>query len=182
MTVAPFLRNGAREQSDSGSFFRNRDMPEDIDSGTKRIANNRRAFHDYTVDDRIECGISLLGSEVKSLRAGHISFADSYARIRNNELWLVGLQIAGYSEASLFNHEPQRERKLLAHRQEIKRLKRRVDEKGYTLIPLRLYFKKSLVKVEIGLCKGKRLHDKRHDIKARDQHRDAEREIRERMR
>lgn len=157
-------------------------MPDSDESGTKRIANNRRAFHDYTVDDRIECGISLQGTEVKSLREGRISFGDSYARIRNAELWLVDLQISQYNHASLFNHEPTRDRKLLVHHQELKRLKRRVDEKGYTLIPLRLYFKRSLVKVELGLCKGKRLHDKRQDIKARDQRRDAEREIRDRMR
>jgi SsrA-binding protein len=150
--------------------------------GTKRIANNRRAYHDYSVDDKIECGISLEGSEVKSLRDGRISFGDAYARIHHGELWLVSLRISPYSQASLFNHDPDRERKLLVHRQELTRLKRKVDEKGYTLIPLRLYFKKSMVKVELGLCKGKHLHDKRETIKARDQQRETDREARDQMR
>ena len=157
-------------------------MPKIETTGTKRIANNRRAYHDYTVDEKIECGIALAGTEVKSLRDGRISFGDAYARIHDGELWLVSLRISPYSQASLFNHDPDRERKLLVHRQELRRLKRKVDEKGYTLIPLRLYFKRSIVKVEIGLCKGKRQHDKREDIKARDQRRDADREIRERLR
>jgi SsrA-binding protein len=154
----------------------------DDSGGTKKIASNRRAYHDYLVDEKIECGIVLLGTEVKSLRAGKISFSDSYARIRDGELWLAGLNIASYNHATLFNHEPKRERKLLIHANELKRMKRRVDEKGYTLIPLRLYFSKSLVKVELGLCKGKQFHDKRQAIKARDQSRDADREIRDRMR
>lgn len=157
-------------------------MAENDSPGRKRIANNRRAYHDYLVDEKIECGISLVGSEVKSLREGRISFGDAYARIRDNELWLVGLRISPYNQANIFNHEPDRERKLLVHRQEIRRLSRRVNEKGYTLIPLQLYFKRSIVKVEIGLCKGKQLHDKRQAIKARDQRREADREIRDRMR
>lgn len=157
-------------------------MQEAEATGTKRIANNRRAYHDYTVDEKIECGISLEGTEVKSLRDGRISFGDAYGRIHDGELWLVSLRISPYSQASLFNHDPDRERKLLVHRQELIRLKRKVDEKGYTLIPLRLYFKRSIVKVELGLCKGKRLYDKREDIKARDQRRDADREARDQMR
>jgi SsrA-binding protein len=150
--------------------------------GVKTIATNRRAFHDYTVDDKIECGIELKGSEVKSIRGGKLAFADSYARIKSGELWLVALQISSYNQASLFNHEPLRDRKLLVHHQELKRLKRRVDEKGYTLIPLRFYFKGSLVKVELGLCKGKREYDKRESIKRKDQKREADREARERFR
>jgi len=148
----------------------------------KRIANNRKAYHDYMVHEKLECGISLAGTEVKSLREGRISFGDAYARIHDGELWLVGLHIAPYSRASMFGHEPDRERKLLIHRQELRRLKRQLDEKGYTLIPLLMYFKRSHVKVELGLCRGKRLHDKRDDIKARDQKRDADREAREMMR
>ncbi|MEE8441311.1 MAG: SsrA-binding protein SmpB [Spirochaetia bacterium] len=157
-------------------------MPETESTGTKKIANNRRAFHDYTVDEKIECGISLAGTEVKALREGRISFGDAYALIHDGELWLVALRISPYSRAGIFSHDPDRERKLLVHRQELRRLKRRVDEKGYTLIPLRLYFKRSIVKVEIGLCKGKRQYDKREDIKARDHKRDAEREAREQLR
>lgn len=153
-----------------------------LSTAIKTIATNRRAYHDYTVDDKIECGIQLKGSEVKSIRAGKLAFADAYARIKAGELWLVGLQISAYDQASLFNHEPLRERKLLVHSPELKRMKRRVDEKGYTLIPLRFYFKGSLVKVELGLCKGKREYDKRDSIKRKDQKREADREMRERFR
>ena len=151
-------------------------MPE----GAKSIARNRRAFYDYAIDEKFECGISLAGSEVKSIRAGHISFGDSYGRIRNNELWLVGLRISAYDQASIFNHEPDRERRLLVHKDEIKRLRRKVDERGFTLVPTQLYFKKGIVKVEMGLAKGKREYDKRQSIKARDQKREADREMRER--
>jgi len=148
----------------------------------KNIATNRRAYRDYAITEKLECGIELVGSEVKSLRGGKIAFGDSYARVRAGELWLVGLSIAAYDRASFFNHEPDRERRLLVHRQEIKRLKRRIDERGFTLVPLRLYFKGGLIKVELGLSKGKREYDKRHDIKRRDQKLDAEREARDRFR
>ncbi|MFP4113243.1 MAG: SsrA-binding protein SmpB [Spirochaetota bacterium] len=148
---------------------------------TKTIARNRRAFYDYAIDEKFECGIELVGSEVKSLREGKIAFGDSYARIRDHELWLAGLRISPYDQASIFNHDPDRERRLLVHRQEIRRLKRRVDERGFTLVPLQLYFKGGLVKVELGLAKGKREFDKRQTIKKRDQKREAEREARERL-
>lgn len=151
-------------------------MPE----GAKSIARNRRAFYDYAIDEKFECGISLAGSEVKSIRSGHVSFGDSYARIRNDELWLVGLRVSAYDQASIFNHEPDRERRLLAHKDEIRRLRRQVNEKGFTLVPLQLYLKKGLIKIELGLAKGKREFDKRQSIKARDQRRDADRESRER--
>jgi SsrA-binding protein len=139
-------------------------------------------MRDYAITERLECGVELVGTEVKSLRGGKIAFGDSYARIRDNELWLVGLSIAAYDRASFFNHEPDRERRLLMHRQEIKRLRRRIDERGFTLVPLRLYFKGGLVKVELGLAKGKREYDKRQDIKRRDLKREAEREARDRFR
>ena len=151
-------------------------MPE----GAKTVARNRRAFHDYAIDEKIECGIELVGSEVKSIRGRMIAFADSYARIRDGQLWLVGLRISPYDQASIFNHEPDRERRLLAHKMEIRRLKRQLDEKGYTLIPLQIYFKGGLVKLELGLAKGKREYDKRQAIKKRDQTREAQREMRER--
>jgi SsrA-binding protein len=151
------------------------------DLPVKTIANNRRAYHDYAFEEQFECGIELLGSEVKSLRAGHVNFADSYGRIRNGELWLAGLRISPYSEASIFNHEPDRLRRLLIHKQEIKRLARKVDERGFTLIPTRLYFKGGLIKVQLGLGKGKREYDKRHDIKQRDQKRETQRIIRENL-
>ena len=151
-------------------------MPE----GAKTIARNRRAFFDYEIDEKLECGIALAGSEVKSIRAGKVAFADSYARIRNDELWLVAVRISPYDQASIFNHDPDRERRLLAHRDEIKRLRRKVDERGFTLIPLQIYIRRGVVKIELGLAKGKREFDKRQSIKARDQKRDAEREMRDR--
>ncbi len=152
-------------------------MPE----GVKVVSRNRRAFHDYSIDEKFECGIELVGSEVKSIRGGHVAFADSYARIRDGQVWLVGLRISPYDQASIFNHEPDRDRRLLMHRDEIRRLRRRVDERGFTLIPLQIYFKGGLVKVELGLGKGKREYDKRQSIKQRDQRREAEREMRDRF-
>ena len=152
------------------------------DLPTKTIASNRRAYHDYAFDEEFECGIELLGSEVKSVRGRHVSFSDSFARVRDGELWLVGLRISPYSEASIFNHEPDRVRRLLVHKQEAKRLARKLDERGFTLIPTRLYFKGGLIKVKLGLGKGKREYDKRQDIKQRDQQRDAQREIRDHLR
>jgi SsrA-binding protein len=151
------------------------------DESIKAIATNRRARHDYQIDETFECGIQLVGSEVKSLRSGKVAFGDSYGRIRGTELWLVGLRISAYDQASFFNHEPERDRRLLVHRQEIRRLRRKVDERGFTLVPLRLYFKGGLVKVELGLARGKRQYDKRQEIKRRDLKREAEREARERF-
>jgi len=151
-------------------------MPE----GAKTVARNRRAYHDYAFEEKFEVGVELVGSEVKSIRSGMLAFADSYARIRDGQLWLVGLRISPYDQASIFNHEPDRERRLLMHKSEIRRLKRRVDERGFTLIPLQVYLKGGLVKLEIGLGKGKREFDKRQSIKKRDQKREAERETRER--
>ncbi|MFP4300797.1 MAG: SsrA-binding protein SmpB [Spirochaetaceae bacterium] len=147
-------------------------------SGTKLLARNRRAFHEYEVEEKLECGIALEGTEVKSIRDGKLSFSDSYGRIRNNELWLIGFHIAEYKQGNIHNHEPLRDRKLLVHREELKRLKRRVDERGYTLVPLSIYLKGDLIKVEMGLCKGKKLYDKREDLKRKAQKRDAERELR----
>jgi SsrA-binding protein len=152
-------------------------MPE----GTKTVARNRRAFHEYAIEEKFECGIELVGSEVKSIRAGNIAFGDSYGRIRDGQLWLVGLRVSPYDQASIFNHEPDRERRLLMHKDEVRRMRRRVEERGYTLIPLQIYFKGGLVKIELGLGKGKRQYDKRQAIKQRDQRRDAERETRDRL-
>ena len=133
--------------------------------GRKIIAQNRRARYDYSVEESVECGIVLEGSEVKSLRLGKVSFPDGYAVFENGELWLRNVHIAEYSFSSIFNHDPDRPRKLLAHAHELKRLKRRVEEKGYTLIPLDFHFTKGRVKVELGLCKGKKVGDKREAIK-----------------
>ena len=146
-------------------------------SATRLLARNRRAFYDYSVEENLECGIVLQGTEVKSLRGGKFSFSDSYAKIRDDELWLIGLHISEYSHGNINNHDPLRDRKLLIHRQELKRLKRKVDERGFTLIPLRIYLKGGRIKVELGVCRGKKSYDKRESIKERDQKRDADREM-----
>jgi len=144
----------------------------------KIIAVNRKARHDYTIDDSYECGIELMGTEVKSFRDGKISFPDAWAEITGGEVWLRSLRVAENPFSSVFNHDPDRKKRLLLHSDEIKRLKRKTEEKGYTLIPLSFYFKKSRVKVELGLCKGKKVFDKRADIRERDLKRDVSREFR----
>jgi len=149
--------------------------------GIKMLAENRRARYQYAIEDTLECGIELRGTEVKSMRAGKFSFSDSYARIINNELILVGFHISPYEFGNIHNHEPDRNRRLLVHKQEIKRFKRKIDERGYTLIPLKFYLKKGKVKLLIGIGKGKQAQDKRETIKKRDQMRDAEREFRKRF-
>ena len=145
--------------------------------GIKILANNRKARYHYTVLDTLECGIELRGTEVKSMKNGQFSFSDSYAKIDKGELWLMEFHITPYDHGNQFNHEPGRARKLLIHKQEVKRLKRRVDEKGLTLVPLKFYLKRGLVKLEIGLCRGKKVYDKREEIKKQDLKRDQEREI-----
>lgn len=142
-------------------------------SAPRAIATNRRARHDYHIEEAFEAGISLLGSEVKSLREGKASLQDAYALVRSGEVFLVGAHIAPYPQASIQNHEPTRTRKLLLRRSEIRRLIGKTSEKGLTLIPLRLYFKGNKVKVEIALARGKRKYDKREAIAKRD----AEREM-----
>ncbi len=140
----------------------------------KTIINNRKARHDYEVLDSFEAGIVLKGSEVKSLREGNANMQDCYAVIRNGEIWLMGMHINPYKQANLFNHDPLRDKKLLLHKKEIRKLIGKVSEKGLALIPLKMYFHNGKVKVELGLCKGKKLYDKREDIKKRD----VERELR----
>ena len=149
-----------------------------MSEGVKTIAVNRKARHDYSVDETYECGIELLGTEVKSFRDGKISFPDAWADVINKEVWLRSLRIAENPFSSVFNHDPDRKKKLLLHRDEIKRINRKVEEKGYTLIPLSFYFKKGRVKVELGLCKGKKMYDKRADIRERDLKREVAREFR----
>ena len=146
--------------------------------GVKIIAVNRKARRDYSVDDTYECGIELFGTEIKSFRDGKISFPDAWAEVISGEVWLRSLNVAENPFSSIFNHDPGRLKKLLLHRDEIKRITRKVEEKGYTLIPLSFYFKRGRVKVELGLCKGKKSYDKRADIRERDLQRDVEREFR----
>jgi SsrA-binding protein len=149
-----------------------------MSEAVKIIAVNRKARFDYAVDEVYECGIELLGTEVKSFRDGKISFPDAWAEVKNREIWLRSLRIAENPFSSIFNHETKKKKKLLLHRDEIKRIARKTEEKGYTLIPLSFYFKKGRVKVELGLCKGKKVYDKRHDIQERDIKREISREWR----
>lgn len=146
--------------------------------GTKLIAENRKARFDYTIDDSIECGVVLQGTEVKSVKEGKISFPDSFAEIIKDEVWLKNFHISEYVYSSIFNHNPDRPKKLLLHREQIKRLQRKVEEKGYTLIPLSFYLKNGRLKVSLGICKGKKQFDKRNTIKDRDNQRDLQREFR----
>lgn len=143
----------------------------------KKIAENKKARFNYTIEDSIECGIVLEGTEVKSIKSGNISFLDSFAEIIKDEVWLKGFHISEYSYSSIFNHNPDRAKKLLLHKDEIKRLKRKVEEKGFTLIPLDFYLKAGRLKVNLGLCKGKKLYDKRATIKEKDINRDIQRNI-----
>ena len=152
-----------------------------MEETVKIIATNRKARFNYTVTDTFECGIALEGTEVKSVKAGNISFADSFALIENGEVWVQNLHISEYAYSSVFNHDPDRKKKLLLHREEIKRLQRKVDEKGFTLVPLDFYLKHGHVKVKLGLCKGKKEFDKRADIKDRDVKRELAREFRNRL-
>jgi SsrA-binding protein len=150
------------------------------DSQIKIVANNRKARHDYSIEDTIEAGIVLIGSEIKSIRAGRVNLRDGYAAIEGGEVWLYNVHVAPYDPASRYGHEPRRKRKLLLHKREIARLERRVQEKGYTLVPLRLYLRGNLAKVELALARGKRQYDKRAAIAEREARRRAERAIRER--
>jgi SsrA-binding protein len=148
--------------------------------GTKLIAENRRARHDYHLLERYEAGIALTGTEVKSLRAGRADLARAFADVRGQEVWLVGAHIDEYAQGNLANHEPDRDRKLLLHRREIDSLLGKTRERGLTLIPTRLYFKNGRVKVEVALARGKETRDKRRDIAERDAKRQVERALKER--
>lgn len=148
--------------------------------GTKSIAVNRKARHDYFVEDSFEAGLELVGTEVKSLRAGAANLKDSYCVVKNGELWVTGLHISPYEKGNLFNKDPLRQRKLLMHRHEIDRLFDYVQRDGYSLIPLSLYFRNARVKLELGLCKGKKMHDKRDAAAARDAKREMDRTLKER--
>jgi SsrA-binding protein len=146
--------------------------------GIKILAVNKKARFNFTIDESFECGIVLVGTEVKSIKDGRFSFADSYALVENDELFLIDFHVTPYVYGNRVNHEPLRRRKLLVHRKEIKRLRRIVDEKGLTLVPLKVYLKRGIIKCELGIAKGKKLFDKRDDIRKRDQKRELEREFR----
>lgn len=150
--------------------------------GIKEIASNRKAFHDYFVLERFEAGIELFGTEVKSIRAGQVNLKDSYCTIREGELFVRGMHVSPYEKGNIFNRDPVRIRRLLMHKREIRKLHDLQKQDGYALIPLSLYFKDSRVKVELGLCKGKKTYDKRDAIAKRDAKREMERAVREKNR
>lgn len=147
--------------------------------GRKIIAQNKKAYHDYFVDEKYEAGIALYGTEVKSVRAGTVNLKDSYCTIRNGELFALGVHISPYEKGNIFNREPLREKKLLMHKKEILKLFNLVGQKGYTLVPLALYFSGSHVKVEVGLCRGKKLYDKRDALAEKQAGREIDRRMRE---
>ncbi len=150
------------------------------ESNIKSISENRKARHKFQVLDSLECGIALAGSEVKSLRYGRMSLDESYGRIREGEVWLVGADIPEYFEASHLNHQPKRPRKLLLHRREISKFAMQAHEKGLTLVPLKMYFKSGRAKVLLGLCRGRKLHDKREVLKKADSQRQIQQAMRRR--
>ena len=154
-------------------------MPKE--QGRKLVAQNRKARHDYYIDDVFEAGLVLTGTEVKSLRAGHANLVDGYAHIRDGEAWLAGVHIPEYTEGTWTNHEPRRVRKLLLNRHEINKLESKVNERGVTLIPLSLYFKDGRAKVEIALAKGKKSWDKRHSLAERQANREKEQAVQRRL-
>ncbi|HUW14079.1 MAG TPA: SsrA-binding protein SmpB [Anaerolineae bacterium] len=145
----------------------------------KTVATNRKAFRDYEILDRFETGIVLTGTEIKSLRSGRANLRDSYATVRNGEVWMINAHISPYTHGNRENHEPRRERKLLLHRKEISRLVGKVQEKGWTMVPLRIYLKGPRAKVELALVRGKRLYDKRREIAKRDFDREVQRAVKD---
>ena len=147
------------------------------EKGSRLLANNKKAYHDYFIEETYEAGIALHGTEVKSLRMGKCSIKESFVRIENEEVYIYGMHISPYEKGNIFNRDPLRVKKLLLHKSEIRKMKGKIAEKGYTLVPLKVYFNRSLVKVEIGLAKGKKLYDKRQDIAKKDQRREAERDF-----
>jgi len=150
--------------------------------GEKQIASNRKAFHDYFVEERFEAGIQLHGTEVKSLRQGAVNLKDAFCHIKDGEIFAQGMHISPYEKGNIFNRDPLRPKKLLMHKREITRLYGKVQREGYALIPLSLYFRGALVKVELGLCKGKKLHDKRDSQAQKDAKREIDRTLKDRNR
>ena len=143
----------------------------------KLVANNKKAYHDYFIDEKYECGIALHGTEVKSLRMGKCSVKEAFVRIENGEMYIYGMHISPYEKGNIFNKDPMRVKKLLMHKYEIMKLSGKIAEKGFTLVPLQVYFKDGKAKVEIGLARGKKLYDKRQDIAKKDARRETEREF-----
>ncbi|MBO5269369.1 MAG: SsrA-binding protein SmpB [Clostridia bacterium] len=142
------------------------------------VAENRKAYHDYFVDERYEAGIELFGTEVKSIRCGQVNLKDSYCEVRSGELWVVGFRVSPYEQGNIFNRDPMREKRLLMHKREIMKLHGLISQKGYTLVPLKIYFVGARLKMEIGLCRGKKLYDKRETEAKKESSREIERTFR----
>ena len=149
--------------------------------GIKTIAQNRKAFHDYFIEEKYECGVALFGTEVKSIRQGKVNLKESWAQIRKGEVWVEGMHISPYEQGNIYNRDPLRAKKLLLHRSEIRKLDGLVMRQGFTLIPLEMYLKDGKVKVQLGLCKGKQLHDKRETMAKKDSEREIQRALRQRQ-
>ena len=149
--------------------------------GIKMIAQNRKAFHDYFVEEKYECGVALFGTEVKSIRQGRVNLKESWAQVRKGEVWVEGMHISPYEQGNIFNRDPLRAKKLLLHKSEIRKLDSLVMRQGFTLIPLELYFSNGRVKLQLGLCKGKQLHDKRNSMAKKDSEREIRRALREKQ-
>ena len=150
--------------------------------GIKSVAQNRKAWHDYFVEEKYECGLALFGTEVKSIRQGRVNLKESWAQIRGGEIWVEGMHISPYEQGNIFNTDPLRQKKLLLHKSQIRHLAQEVGKMGYSLIPLQVYLKDGRFKMELGLCKGKKLHDKRDDMAAKDAQRDIQRALRSKNR
>ncbi len=150
-------------------------------NGIKVIAQNRKAYHDYFVEDKHECGIVLFGTEVKSVRSGKVNLKESWAHIRDGEIWVEGIHISPYEHGNIYNRDPLRNKKLLMHKSEIRKLDSLVARQGYTLIPLEIYLKDGRVKIQLGICRGKQIHDKRDSIAKRDSEREIQRALREKQ-
>ena len=149
--------------------------------GIRAVAQNRKAYHDYFVEEKYECGIALFGTEVKSIRQGKVNLKESWAQIRKGEVWVEGMHISPYEQGNIFNRDPMRAKKLLLHRNEIRKLDSLVMRQGFTLIPLEMYLKDGKVKLQLGLCKGKQLHDKRDSMARRDTEREIQRALRQKQ-
>jgi SsrA-binding protein len=149
--------------------------------GIKTVAQNRKAFHDYFVEEKLECGIALFGTEVKSIRQGKVNLKESWAQVRKGEIWIEGMHISPYEQGNIYNRDPLRPKKLLLHRSEIRKMDSLVMRQGFTLVPLEIYFRDGRVKVMLGLCRGKQLHDKRDSMAKRDSDREIQRALRQRQ-
>ncbi len=149
--------------------------------GIKTVAQNRKAYHDYFVEEKYECGIALFGTEVKSIRQGKVNLKESWAQVRKGEVWVEGMHISPYEQGNIYNRDPLRAKKLLLHKSEIRKLDGLVMRQGFTLIPLEMYLKDGMVKVQLGLCKGKQLHDKRDSMAKKDSDREIQRALRQKQ-